>query len=727
MITAALIGNPNSGKTTVFNKLTGSIQHVGNWPGVTVERKQGYIRNTSKDRILVVDLPGIYSLSPYSPEEIVSRDYLIGTSESRPDVAINIVDASNMERAIYLLLQVSDLGIPMVVVLNMVDVAEDKGVKVDAKKLSEALGCEVVETVGIKNIGTSEIAAAVQRAYDSGKTPKTITYSEDLEKCISDVQAVVAPYVRDGLERWCAIKTIEGDEMVLGDLGEDVAKEAGEIISAYEKEKSDDGVQMIATARYDAAEKIEKACTSEIASEKDGGKAPISDRIDNVLLHRALGIPIFIAVMFVVYYISIQTIGSWGSDWINDNATTWISDKVTEVLEDAEVSEALIGLIVDGIIAGVFAVLGFLPQIIVLFVCLSILEECGYMSRVAYLLDRIFCHFGLSGKTVIPVVIGMGCGVPAIMGSRTIEDDQTRRITAMTTTFIPCSAKLPIITIIIAAFFHESALMALAMYLLGIIMILMSGVILKKFAGITGKPSPFMIELPVYHAPTGRNVVTNTGEKSWAFVKKAGTFILLSAVIIWALSSYNGSFEFIGSNGTEGSILASFGEAVTNVFALQGFGNHWELTVSSITGLMAKENLLATLAVLVDPVGLVTDDDGLLTPEALAAFCTSGEATAFLIFNLLCAPCFAAIGAMHRELGTWKFTGIAVLYQCVLAWCASLVFYQLWRAVNDMFDPIGFAIAIVICCIYGYFLLAKDPVGAIKKNMAKNKAGESAE
>lgn len=723
MITAALIGNPNSGKTTVFNKLTGSIQHVGNWPGVTVERKQGYIRNTSKDRILVVDLPGVYSLSPYSPDEIVSRDYLIGTQESKPDVAINIVDASNMERALYLLLQVSDIGIPMVVVLNMVDVAERNGIRIDRGKLSEVLGCEVVETIGTKNMGTSEIGEAVQRAYDSRKTPKTITYSEGLEDCISKVQTVIAPSVRSGLERWCAIKMIERDEMVIGDLDGDVVERAMSVITDFEERTGDDGMQIVATARYDTAERIESQCVSRSGRVDDHDTA-VSDRIDNVLLNRYLGIPIFLAVMLAVYFVSIQTVGTWGSDLINENATSWLQEAVADALERAEVSGALTGLIVDGMIAGVFAVIGFLPQIIVLFLCLSILEECGYMSRVAYLLDRLFCRFGLSGKTVIPVAIGMGCGVPAIMGSRTIEDEQTRRITVMTTTFIPCSAKLPIITVVIAAFFRESAIVALMMYVLGICMILMSGIILKKFSGVTGKPSPFVMELPIYHTPTFRNVLTNTGEKSWSFVKKAGTFILLSCVIIWFLCSYDWGLRFIGSNETGGSMLSDVGGAITGIFALQGFGNHWELTVSSITGLLAKENLLGTLAVLVDPSGIGTGEDGLLTAGALASFCTSGEAMAFLIFNLLCAPCFAAIGAMRKELGNWRLTGFALLYQCMLAWCASLVFYQLWRITQDMFDPIGFAIAVAICCAYGYFIVAKDPVGAIRRRIEKGDVTE---
>ncbi len=726
MITAALIGNPNSGKTTVFNKLTGSIQHVGNWPGVTVERKQGYIRNTSKDRILVVDLPGVYSLSPYSPDEIVSRDYLIGTQESRPDVAINIVDASNMERALYLLLQVSDIGIPMVVVLNMVDVAEQNGIRIDRGKLSQILGCEVVETIGTRNMGTSEIGDAVQRAYDSGAVPKTITYSGEIEECISEVQAVIAPSVRSGLERWCAIKMIERDGMVLGDLDGDVVDRAMAVITEFEARMEDDGMQIMATARYDAAEKIESQCMSRSAKGK-GRDTAVSDRIDNILLNRYLGIPIFLAIMLAVYFVSIQTVGTWGSDWINENATSWLQETVADALERAEVSEALTGLIVDGMIAGVFAVIGFLPQIIVLFLCLSILEECGYMSRVAYLLDRLFSRFGLSGKTVIPVVIGMGCGVPAIMGSRTIEDEQTRRITVMTTTFIPCSAKLPIITVIIAAFFRESAVVALMMYVLGICMILMSGIILKKFSGVTGKPSPFVMELPVYHTPTLRNVLINSGEKSWSFVKKAGTFILLSCVVVWFLCSYDWGLGFIGSNETGGSILSDIGGAITGLFALQGFGNHWELTVSSITGLLAKENLLGTLAVLIDPSGSGTGEDGLLTAGALASFCTSGEAMAFLIFNLLCAPCFAAIGAMHKELGDWRLTGFALLYQCVLAWCASLVFYQLWLVAQGMTDPVGLAIAAAVCCVYGYFVAARDPVGAIRRNTERRGNGGTTE
>ncbi|MCQ2069970.1 MAG: ferrous iron transport protein B [archaeon] len=714
MITAALIGNPNSGKTTTFNKLTGSIQHVGNWPGVTVDRKQGYIRGSStKDKILVVDLPGIYSLSPYSPEEIVSRDFLIGTKDEKPDVAINILDASNIERGMYLLTQVADLGIPMVVVLNMMDVAEKNGMRIDSSKLSKALGCEVVETVGVKSKGVTEIAQAVQRAYDS-KTSAHITYSPEIEETVVKVSESLKDAVRDDVLRWAAVKMIEHDDMVITDLDKKDVDKAMGVVKDFEEKVGNDGTQEMSVARYAVSEKIWKDCLT-TGKKKGDGVLSFSDKVDNVLLNRVLAIPIFIVIMYLVYYVSIETLGTMGSDYINDELVPWIQDSISEWFETYEVDSILEGLVVSGIVGGVGAVIGFLPQIIVLFLCLALLEECGYMARVAYLLDRVFYRFGLSGKTVIPAVIGVGCGVPAIMGTRTIEDEQNRRICAMTTTFMPCSAKLPILTIIISAFFHGSAAVTLGLYLLGICMILISGLILKKFSGFSGRPAPFVMELPVYHAPTVRNIVTGVTEKSWSFVKKAGTIILLSAVIIWFLSSFDWHMNYLGDGATCDSILKDIGQAITFIFVPAGFGNHWEFSVASITGLMAKENLLSTVAVLIPDA--VEDAEGFITPESLAAFCTAGEGMAFLLFNLLCAPCFAAIGAMRRELGTWKDTGKAVLYQCLLAYCVACVYYQFWLLYTSGFQP-SLLIAIAMIAVIGYLAFARDPIGAIKKKSA---------
>ena len=723
MITAALIGNPNSGKTTVFNKLTGSVQHVGNWPGVTVDRKQGFVRNFNEESILVVDLPGIYSLSPYSPEEIVSRDYLLGNNEAKPDVAINIIDASNIERAIYLMMQVVDLGMPMVIVLNMVDVAEKNGMRINKDKLEEILGIEVLETVGVKGEGIAAIGAAIKRAHEENKVPRKIAYGTDIEDAVEKISEVLKPVVKEGFERWTAIKVIENDRMIVDDLGEETVAQCKPFVDELCRKSGTDGLETVATARYDAAERIK----TQVITFYDTGKeteSKKSDKIDNVLLNKWVAIPIFIVVMYLVYFVSIQTIGTMGTDWINDTLTADLSDAVSTWCEDNEVADALSGLVVDGIISGVMAVIGFLPQIIVLFLCLAILEECGYMARVAYMLDRVFYHFGLSGKNVIPMVIGVGCGVPGIMGTRTIEDEQNRRISAMTTTFMPCSAKLPIITCVAAAFFHDSAIVALAMYLLGIIVILMSGVILKKFSGLTGKPSPFVMELPVYHIPTCRNVLLDTAQKSWAFVRKAGTLILLSAVLIWALSSYDWGLSYLGSNTTEGSALSDIGHALNPIFAWSGFGDHWEITVASITGLLAKENLLGTLAVLLGDPG---DAEGFITADALAAYCSSNTAMAFLVFNCICAPCFAAIGAMHRELGTWKDTGYAVAYQCILAWGLSIVTYQFLELFGGEVHA-GIIVAILVIIAIGYFLFAKDPVGAIKRRAEslERKEGDAA-
>lgn len=716
MITAALIGSPNAGKTTVFNKLTGSIQRVGNWPGVTVERKQGYIRDSTDERILVVDLPGIYSLSPYSPEEIVSRDYLIGTSEDKPDVAINILDASNMERGLYLLMQVADLGMPMVVVLNMMDVAKRRGIVVDRKKLEEYLGCPVIETVASMSIGTDRIAKAVEKVHKDGTLPNTFRYEDRVEKAISEISEIIKSEVRDELVRWCAIKVIERDSLVLQDLDEETAAKCEAAVQSLEKDMGDDGLEIVASQRYYSAERCTKECLTDVKSKEE----TVTDKVDKVLLNKWAAFPIFLVVLYLVYYISIQTVGTWGTDWVNDVATGYVHEHVETWMDDNEVNEILVGLVCYGIIDGVFAVLGFVPQIIVIMFCLALLEECGYMARVAYMLDRLFMHFGLSGKTVVPAIVGVGCGVPGIMASRTIEDEQNRRIAAMTTTFIPCGAKLPILTLIIAAFTPEQyrALTALFFYVFGIFFILLSGLILKKFKGLTGTPSPFVMELPVYHEPGVRTVVTSTGERSVAFIRKAGTFILLAVTIIWFLSSFDWSMTYLGHSETNGSMLADIGNAITWIFLPNGFGNHWELSVATITGLLAKENLLGTVAILLNAPA---DDDGMITADALAAFATTGEAYSFLIFNLLCAPCFAAIGAMHRELGSWKATGAAVLYQCTLAYMVSTIYYSIWSiyAGRDggalMYADLAVGIAFI--AILGFFALVNDPVGRLKSKI----------
>ncbi|MCQ2078998.1 MAG: ferrous iron transporter B [archaeon] len=527
------------------------------------------------------------------------------------------------------------------------------------------------------------------------------------------VEVIISDGVRDGLSRWVAIKLIERDEMVLRDLDRDVVDGALSVVTEFESAQRDDGVQLVASARYAAGDVIRGSC---LTKAEDQSRTALSDRVDRILLNRVLAIPIFVAVMYLVYYICIQTVGTMGSDFINDGFVEWVKHNVGVALLNAGVETWLNDLITTGIIGGVGAVLGFLPLIIVLFLLLAILEEIGYMARVAYVLDRIFTRFGLSGKAVIPAVIGVGCGVPAIMGTRTIEDESSRNVSVMATTFMPCSAKLPILTVIVAAFFHSSAAVTLGLYLLGIVMILVSGLFLKKFTGFMGKPSPFVMELPVYHLPTVTNVVTSVTEKSWAFVRKAGTLILLSAVIIWVLSSYNWALEYLGDTATSGSMLADLGNAITWMFLPNGFGEHWQMSVASITGLMAKENLLSTVAVLLEAA---VDADDIITSAALAKFCTSGVAMSFLIFNLLCAPCFAAIGAMHRELRTWRRTLVAVLYQCCTAYAVSTIYYQLWLVWNGQ-PGLGIVLVAVFVAIPVYVIVSRRPFGFIRDRLSRS-------
>ena len=716
MITAALIGNPNCGKTTVFNKLTGAVQKTGNWPGVTVERKQGFLRGAPKDDILVVALPGIYSLSPYSPDEVVSRDFLIGDSESRPDVAICIIDASNLERGLYLLTQVTDLRIPMVVVLNMMDVAEKAGLRVSANSLSEILGCPVVETVGTRGQGTSAIGEAVQSAHDNRTIPNTIAYGDDIEACIGELIPVISDTVRDDLHRWVSLKIIEGDSMVLGELGESTAASARSIVERMEERVGDDGMQLVATARYQAGERIRDGCVEHIESVDESER--ISDRIDRILLNRYLAWPIFGLVMFTVYLVSVQTVGLAISDYINDVLVVWVQDNAAEAMASAGVDQVVADLMLTGVIGGVGAVIGFIPLIALLFMFLVFLEECGYMVRVAYMLDRVFTYFGLSGKAIIPAVIGIGCSVPAIMGTRVIEDESNRNVSIICTSFMPCSAKLPIITLIVGAFFGASAFVITALYIFGIIMILISGLFLKKFRGFIGKPSPFIMELPVYHMPTVRNVLMGVKEKSWSFIKNAGTIILLSAVLIWVLSSFTFTGTYLGDSATTDSILSSLGKALCWIFVPLGFGGSetWELTVASFTGIAAKENLLATLAVLLDSaVGI----DGLPTTEVLTEYLSvtaypEAVAMSFLVFNLICAPCIASIAAIYRELHSHKKLMLALLYQCATAYGVAGIFYQTYVLLHGDIG-LGALWLVLFIAVPVYVIFSKRPFGFLNR------------
>ncbi|MDR2846031.1 MAG: ferrous iron transport protein B [Candidatus Methanoplasma sp.] len=704
----ALAGNPNCGKTTMFNKLTGSSQRVGNWPGVTIDRKEGKLKG--KDKVTVVDLPGIYSLSPYSPEEVVSRDFLLN---DRPDAVINIVDATNLERNLYLTTQILEVGIPTVIALNMIDVVRKDGVEIDVDELSKRLGCKVVETSALKGEGLSEISdAAVEAA--AGKASSSPIYSDDLEKYTSKVIAVIDGAVPEESVRWYALKLLERDSRAREAVDKERLKKIDPIIAEMEKEFDDEADSIVAGERYALIGTIVAGAVKRDDRREKGTR---SDRIDKIVTHRWLGLPIFAAVMFVIYYISIGTIGTLGTDWVNDELFgNIIIPTADEWLTDSNVNPALAGLILDGIIGGVGAVLGFLPQMLVLFVLLIILEDCGYMARVAFVMDRVFRKFGLSGKSFIPVLVGTGCGVPGIMSTRAIESDKERRITAMTTTFIPCSAKLPIIAMIAGALFYQSTFVAVSAYFLGVVCILMSGVILKKWHSMTGTPAPFIMELPPYHAPGIMTVIRSTLQRGWSFVKKAGTFILLACGIVWFLSTFDWSIHMVDDIGD--SMLASIGKAICWIFVPLGFGDpdQWQFTIGTITGLLAKENVVGTFGVLfgfAEP-SEAGDEFWDLVANGLH---TQVAGYAFLAFNLICAPCFAAIGAMKRELGSWKDTGKAVGYQCALAYVVAMLIYQFGTIATGGEAQIWIVLAVAALIGLVYLLVAKDPFRAINRGL----------
>ena len=782
----ALAGNPNSGKTTLFNALTGSNQFVGNWPGVTVEKKEGRLKG--HDGVIVTDLPGIYSLSPYTLEEVVARNYLIGT---RPDAILNIIDGTNLERNLYLTTQLSELGIPVVIAVNMMDVVRKNGDRIDTAELSRQLGCPVVEISALKGDGVREAAEAAVQAAKGGKTIPTHKFSGPVEHAIAHIEEAAVHAMPEERQRWYAVKVFERDEKVLESLNipEDVRAHIEKDIEAAEKELDDDAESIITNERYVYIAGVIRACYRK----KNAGALTASDKIDRVVTNRWLGLPIFAAAMLLVYWIAMVAVGAPATDWANDGLfgdgwhlfgigaaqyeeaagaygdaaavvdgydayveehgdapadeftysvedeeTLEITDEtataadyeaalatmeelggepdpadygvwvpgipalIGSALEAANAAPWLSGLILDGIVAGVGAVLGFVPQMLVLFLLLAFLEGCGYMARIAFVLDRVFRKFGLSGKSFIPMLIGVGCGVPGVMASRTIENERDRRMTIMTTTFIPCGAKVPFISMIAGAIFGGSAWVATSAYFIGMAAIVISGILLKKTRMFAGEPAPFVMELPAYHWPTPGNVLRSMWERGWSFIRKAGTIILLSTILVWFTSRFgwlDGSFGMLEEDRIDASILAAVGGAISWIFAPLGWGS-WQATVASITGLVAKENIVGTLGVLYG--------GGELTAwQAIGTAFTPVTGYSFLVFNLLCAPCFAAIGAIRREMNNARWTWFAIGYQCVFAYAAALMVNQFGGALTGHANAIGLVAALLVLAFIVYMLFFK--------------------
>ena len=784
-IKIALAGNPNSGKTTLFNALTGSNQFVGNWPGVTVEKKEGKLKK--HDDVTIMDLPGIYSLSPYTLEEVVARNYLI---EQRPDAILNIIDGTNLERNLYLTTQLTELGIPVVIAINMMDVVRKNGDKINVEELSRELGCKIVEISALKGDGVMEAAEAAIEAAKSTKTVPMHTFSGPVEHAIAHIEEAAVHGLPEEQQRWYAIKIFERDDKVLAKLNipAETMAHIETDIKAAEKELDDDAESIITNERYVYIAEIIKACYKK----KNAGQLSASDKIDRVVTNRWLGLPIFALVMFIVYYLSMVTVGSAATDWANDglfgdgwhlfgigsaeynevaeeygdatlivdgyeayieengalaadgtftydvedeetlavetetatmadyekakatldeigeepdpaNYGVWVPGipvLVGNLLESAGASEWLSGLILDGIVAGVGAVLGFVPQMLVLFLLLAFLEACGYMARIAFVLDRVFRKFGLSGKSFIPMLIGTGCGIPGVMASRTIENERDRRMTIMTTTFIPCGAKVPFIAMIAGAIFGGSAWVSTSAYFIGMAAIIISGIMLKKTKMFAGDPAPFVMELPAYHWPTLGNVLRSMWERGWSFIKKAGTIILLSTIFVWFTSYFgwvDGTFQMLSDEQIDCSILAKIGNAIAWIFAPLGWGN-WQAVVASITGLVAKENIVGTLGV------LYGGGDGSVY-DAMAAAFTGITAYSFLVFNLLCAPCFAAIGAIKREMNNTKWTWFAIGYQCSFAYVIALMINQFGGLFTGSANILGVIVAVALLAGMIYMLV----------------------
>ena len=699
-IKIALAGNPNCGKTTLFNALTGANQYVGNWPGVTVEKKEGKLKG-HKD-VVIMDLPGIYSLSPYTLEEVVARNYLIG---ERPDAIINIIDGTNIERNLYLTTQIIELGIPVIMAVNMMDLVTKNGDQINIKALGDALGCEVVEISALKGTGVTKAAEkAVAAAQQKKAVNRVHAFSADVENCISTVEDKLGSTVAEAQKRFFAIKLIERDTKISDQLS--IVPDVSAEISALEEKMDDDTESIITNERYTYITSIIGKCVKKATGKE---KLTTSDKIDKIVTNRFAALPIFALIMFVVYYVSVTTVGGFLTDWTNDTLFgEWIIPGAQSFFDNIGCAAWLSGLIVDGIISGVGAVLGFVPQMLVLFIFLAFLEGCGYMARVAFIMDRIFRKFGLSGKSFIPMLIGTGCGVPGVMASRTIENERDRRMTIMTTTFIPCGAKLPIIALIAGAFFDNAGWVSWSAYFVGIAAIICSGIILKKTKMFSGEPAPFVMELPSYHLPTVGSVLRSMWERGWSFIKKAGTIILLSTIVVWFTTYFgvvDGSFRMLSDEEIDYSILAAIGKGISWIFIPLGWGD-WKSAVAAVTGLVAKENVVGTFGILFH-YGEVGEAGEEIWAN-LSANMTAIAAYSYLVFNLLCAPCFAAMGAIKREMNNAKWFWFAIEYQCGLAYLVSLCIFQIGGLFTGA-ATFGFWTIVAIAIIIGFIYMLVRP------------------
>lgn len=704
----ALAGNPNSGKTTLFNALTGSNQFVGNWPGVTVEKKEGKWKEDKE--VVIMDLPGIYSLSPYTLEEVVARNYLI---TERPDAILNIVDGTNLERNLYLTTQLLELGIPVVMAINMMDIVRKNGDEINTKKLAEKLGCEVVTISALKGDGIKDAASrAVKHAGQKAGQESVHEFAPEVENYLNEIEGRLGYEIPEEQKRFYAIKLFERDDKIKDAMKN--APDVEDIIARAEKEMDDDAESIITNERYSFIGSIIGDCLKKNKTQE----LTTSDKIDRIVTNRWLALPIFAVVMFIVYYVSVSTVGDWATTWANDGVfgdgwhlfgiKSLFIPSVPSIVEGAlnavGCADWLSGLTLDGIVAGVGAVLGFVPQMLVLFIFLAFLESCGYMARVAFIMDRIFRKFGLSGKSFIPMLIGTGCGVPGVMASRTIENDRDRKMTIMTTTFIPCGAKLPIIALIAGALFNGAWWVAPSAYFVGIAAIICSGIILKKTKMFAGEPAPFVMELPAYHMPTVSNVLRSMWERAWSFIKKAGTIILLSTIILWFLMNFgwvDGSFGMLEAEQLNDSILAAIGNVIAPIFAPLGWGD-WKMAVAAVSGLIAKENVVGTFGILFGFAEVA--EDGSEFWGQLANSLPAVAAYSFLVFNLLCAPCFAAMGAIKREMNNIKWFFFAIGYQCLLAYVVGLCIYQVGTLITAGTFGIGTVVAFVLIIGFIYLL-----------------------
>ena len=709
-VTIALAGNPNCGKTTMFNALTGANQYVGNWPGVTVEKKEGKLKN-QKD-VTVTDLPGIYSLSPYTLEEVVSRDYLL---KEKPDVIIDLVDATNIERNLYLATQLLEIGIPVVIALNMVDLLKKNNIHINVKGLSSALGCPIVETSALKGTGLKEVVDEAIKCANQHRVPsKKMEFPKAVEKAVNEIENLVPANISEENKRWYAVKLLERDSKVKEGLNlpASVQSKIEEIASNLEKAEDDDTESIVTDGRY---QYIQKAVSANV--KRSGNKMTVSDKIDRIVTNRILGLPIFILTMFIVYYVSVTTVGTMVTDWTNDSFVGTIQGVVADGLSGVGVADWLVSLVSDGIIGGLGAVLGFVPQMAILFLFLSILEDCGYMVRIAFVMDRVFRHFGLSGKSFIPLLISSGCGIPGIMASKTIEADNDRRLTIMTATFIPCGAKLPVIALmggIMTAYatgdYVAAGFITPLMYFIGVVAVLVAAIILKKTKPFSGKPAPFVMELPQYHIPSVKTVLLHVWERLKGFIIKAGTILFLATVIMWILSSIGNTGSGIGFvEDSNDSIMAILGGILAPIFAPLGFGK-WQPVAASISGFSAKESIVSTMGVLANVAGDDAEDTMIVGAAIKAWFPTAVAAFSFLLFNLLDSPCLAAISTMAHEMQSRKWFWFAILFQNIFAYVVTLCVYQIGLVVTGAGSfGIGTIVALILAAILLFLLFRPDP------------------